>query len=251
VFYVRAELDQDYMNRYYQRQDVQTIIEAETRKLMCVIGAAMVVAGAATGGATAIWGVDMIMQSTMQKSLFDIYAKFGMRLAGVDEEFIESFSLMHFVSDKGTDLLLQEIFAEAISLGFGSLTSMGTATAGQAGTTTFASAMGAATGFALKVVAGCALEAVMELAFDVVNTKGAWALAGPLSDFLEANGKYLFFGLMTATTLAGAALSDKLPVGAKLKDMGYLQRAGRMATVMQVAMQALNTGILLSYCISS
>ncbi|MBD3158205.1 MAG: hypothetical protein GF309_05390 [Candidatus Lokiarchaeota archaeon] len=128
---------------------------------------------------------------------------------------------MHFVSDKGTDLLLQEIFAEAISLGFGSFTSIGASTAGQAGTTTFASA------------------------------KGAWALAGPLSDFLETNGKYLFFGLMTATTLAGAALSEKLPLGAKLKDMGYLQKAGLSATVMQVAMQALNTGLLLSYCISS
>ena len=238
-------------NRYYQRQDIQAINEAETRKLMCVVGAALVVAGVATGGATAIWGIDLIMQSTMEKSLFDIYAKFGMRLARVDEEFIDSFSLMHFVSDKGTDLLLQEIFAEAISLGFGSFTSMGTATAGQAGTTTFASAMGTATGFAFKVVAGCALEAVMELAFDVVNTKGAWALSGPLSDFFEANGKYLFFGLMTATVLAGAALSDDLPLHAKLKDMGYLQRAGLSATVMQVAMQALNTGILLSYCISS
>ncbi|MBD3160331.1 MAG: hypothetical protein GF309_16245 [Candidatus Lokiarchaeota archaeon] len=68
---------------------------------------------------------------------------------------------------------------------------------------------------------------------------------------MEANGKYLFFGLMTATTLAGAALSDKLPVGAKLKDMGYLQKAGLSATVMQIGMQALNAGILLSYCISS
>ncbi|MBS3794969.1 MAG: hypothetical protein KGY80_08730 [Candidatus Thorarchaeota archaeon] len=140
---------------------------------------------------------------------------------------------------------------EAISLGFGGFPSIGATTAGQAGTTTFAGAMGTATGFALKVVTGCALEAVMELAFDVVNTKGAWALAGPLSDFFEANGKYLFFGLMTATTLAGAALAKDKPIYGKPKDMGYLQRAGLSATIMQIAMQALNTGILLSYCISS
>ncbi|MGV9170479.1 MAG: hypothetical protein ACOC38_11135 [Promethearchaeia archaeon] len=125
------------------------------------------------------------------------------------------------------------VFIAVISLAFGSFTSMGATTAGQAGTTSSASTLGGATGFTLKVVAGCALEAVMELAFDVVNTKGAWALAGPLGDVLEANGKYLFFGLMIATTLASAALSDKLPVGAKLKNIGYLQKAGLSATVMR------------------
>ncbi len=117
VIYIRAELDKDYINEYLKRQQNARWASEANRLFMIAMGAVMVALAPipGVGTASAIWGADLIVASTTGKSMFDHAAHQLLRGLGAEESYIESFSFMHFTSDKGIDLILQEMVANGIS----------------------------------------------------------------------------------------------------------------------------------------
>jgi hypothetical protein len=116
VYYVRATMDEEYVHEYIkiQRQLEQDAEDAKAG--MILLGGAMVVAGIITlNPATVFWGADLIISTRTGKSILDHISHAALRAAGVDEKYIESFSFMHFTSDKSMDMFLQEAFANGIS----------------------------------------------------------------------------------------------------------------------------------------
>ncbi|MHA2200870.1 MAG: hypothetical protein ACXABN_13380 [Candidatus Thorarchaeota archaeon] len=129
VVHVRAEMDMDYIGTYMDilRQQREDAVVA--RWGMFILGAAMVATAPWTGGASAIWGLDLMCSSATGKSMFDYAGQFVMH--GLDDiaegmgmnngegfwsdETIENFQFMHFTSDRTLDLILQELVAEGIS----------------------------------------------------------------------------------------------------------------------------------------
>jgi hypothetical protein len=122
VFYIRAELDQDYLSRYFEIQQEKQWASESSRLGMIVLGAVMMATAVipGVGWATAIWGADLICSATTGKSMFDHVIHGAMSLAGVSEDTVNSFSFMHFTGDKTLDLICQELVAGGISSAAGS-----------------------------------------------------------------------------------------------------------------------------------
>jgi len=271
VFYLRAEIDSEYMDSYYARQENTERVELQQRKLMCVLGAAMIV----TGLPAAIWGLDMIISSTTGKSMFDHAAHFLMRASGkFSEDYINSFSFMHFTSDKTVDMILQEIVAEGISMGVGALArgaslfkagfklggELGEGLISSLGTGLRTNILGAAlrvgaltskgvgariTTSVIKIVASCAMEAVMELAFDAVTSENM--NERPDKGFFGEAGMYMFFGVMTASVILGGFLGKKGVFSAVGTDFRPPADLVRMSVLLQLSMQLMSVSTIIGY----
>ncbi|MHA2223174.1 MAG: hypothetical protein ACXAAO_14115, partial [Candidatus Thorarchaeota archaeon] len=120
IFFIRAEMDRDYLNRYFELQNIQSNNQIYNKYGMIALGAAMIIAAPFTGGASAIWGLDLISASTTGKSMFDHAIHGAARLTNMagltnfSDDTIDSFHFMHFTSDKCADLLIQELVANAM-----------------------------------------------------------------------------------------------------------------------------------------
>jgi hypothetical protein len=118
MFYVKMEMEDDFVSRYLSRQ---TDKEAEARRMktfMFVLGATMTTVGALSANpGMAIWGLDLCVATTTDKSLFDHLGQEMLRLRGYNESYVEQWHFMQMFGDKGLNLFATELVAEIMSMG--------------------------------------------------------------------------------------------------------------------------------------
>ncbi len=131
IFHLRMEYDEGYIQEYYSHLRDQGFDANAMKKWMILLGVAMIVTAPITGGSSAMWGMDMIVSTTTGKSMFNHIIHGAMRLANTlgepfgmtafEENYIGNFSMMNMVSQKGLNLIMGELLADAMSLGIGGI----------------------------------------------------------------------------------------------------------------------------------
>jgi len=96
VFYIRAELDNDYINRYFEIQQQQRwALHKSTRLGMIALGAVMIACSPWTGWVPVLSGVLTSSAARPPVSPCSTHAIIGgMSVMGASEETINSFSFM-------------------------------------------------------------------------------------------------------------------------------------------------------------
>jgi hypothetical protein len=120
-FYLKMEYDEDYINTYLARLQTLSQIANANKPWMLAMGAGMILTAPLTCGASAVWGTDLIVGQLTGKSLFDHIATGLMTVAGLDKNYIGNFSVWHLTSDRGLDLVLNQVLAEVLSFGIGTI----------------------------------------------------------------------------------------------------------------------------------
>ena len=67
------------------------------------------------------WETEYISQAMHGESVIDILTHTILKASGASEEAIESSSIWHFIADPTLDFIIQEVVANLISLGIGTL----------------------------------------------------------------------------------------------------------------------------------
>jgi hypothetical protein len=277
VFYVRAEMDNDYLDVYFNIQQQVQRNQLVTRQLLCVVGGVMIVSGVG-----AVWGADMITQSLTGRSMFDWGIQGIMRAIGVREDFVESFSLFHFVSDAGTDLMLMQLTCFAIggatgmlksglrnlgvdiskgfvnNLGFGRSLAFALRLAGkriEGASQSFLEGLLArgvarsAISATLRITVSCFFQSLMQLAFMTIDSqnRGTQPMFGLFGQF----GKYLFFGLLAASAMSHKLLHMRFPDKlAILNSFQLFKTAGLAAKSMQFLMLAMSFSVVIALSVT-
>jgi hypothetical protein len=131
IFYIRAQMDNDYLGTYLQNMRIQERNQEAMRVGMFILGAAMVLTAfiPGVGPAIALWGADLMSSSYTGKSLFD-HAAHGIAnglnavgLTNFSQDTIQSFQFWNMVSDRSLNFLLQEMVAMGITHGINSAAS--------------------------------------------------------------------------------------------------------------------------------
>ncbi len=273
VYYLRAELDSKYLDTYFAKQQQAARDEMNTRKLMCVIGAGMIIVSPWVGPESAIFGIDFITQAVTGKSMFDWAIQAGMRAFGVNSKFVDSFSFWHFTSDTGTDLILMEaaclgisgITAAARNAAFGAFWGV----AGGVGiggivrsslTAVYNGLKGAIAGMFAKGIVRGAVSAAGNFMFKTFNLALViLAFSGLDSDSRAAQpffgvfgqfGKYLFAAVMLASMATGPLLKMKYPTGGALRLAAEANADGvRAARYIQLLSFLMPFCVLKAYCV--
>lgn len=97
----------------------------------------------------------------------------------------------------------------------------------------------------VKIVASCAMEAVMELAFDAVTSENM--NERPDKGFFGEAGMYMFFGIMTASTLLGGFLGKKGVFSALSTDFKPPSNLVRVSFLLQLSMQLMSVSTIIGY----
>ncbi len=132
VFYLKVEYEDEYIDRWISIGLQKEADSNAVRGGLVALGWGLIAIAPLTKGVTGVWGLELLSQGYTGTGMFDHGIKGFMRFANFlseavteeavySQQYIEAFSIWHIVSDRTLDLIMQEVIAEIISFGIGSI----------------------------------------------------------------------------------------------------------------------------------